>query len=297
MKITYVTGNWAKVKSAKQILEPLGFEIDNIKIDIPELQDNSIENIAKFSAKSASDKLKCDVLKNDSGLCIESLNNFPGPYTHYVDETLGEDGILKLMENIENRKAYFIEVLAYCKYGEEPITFTSITPGTISKNKQGQYGWSWDFIFIPEGEAKTLGCYEDEERFKFWNNDAYLKLADYLKKQITKHEMHLNTRPFELIKNKTKTIELRVLDEKRSLIKSNDIIEFENRTTKEIIKARVVKLHRYRNFEELYKHFDKISMGYNEDEEANFHDMDIYYPQEEQDKYGVVGIEIEVLDK
>ena len=33
MKITYVTGNWAKVESAKQFFEPLGFEIDNIKID------------------------------------------------------------------------------------------------------------------------------------------------------------------------------------------------------------------------------------------------------------------------
>ena len=293
MKITYVTGNWAKIESAKQTLGPLGIEIDNIKIDVPELQDDSIENVAKYSAKWASQELKCDVLKNDSGLCIDALNGFPGPYTHYVDDTLGEDKILKLLEGEENRNAYFIEVLAYCKYNEEPITFTSITKGTIAKEKQGEYGWSWDFIFIPEGQTKTLGCFEDNERFKLWNNDAYLKLANYLKGQ--KHEMRLHHEPFELIKAKTKTIELRLLDEKRSLIKENDIIEFVDRTTNERIKTKVIKRYKYNSFDELYKHHDKVSIGYKIDEEPNPKDMEQYYPQEEQAKYGVVGIEIEVI--
>ena len=112
-KITYVTGNWAKIMSARQLLEPLGFEIEQVKMDVPEIQHDSIEEVAKFSAKWASDKLGKTVLKNDSGLCIESLNGFPGPYTHYVDDTLGEDGVLKLLEGVEYRKAYFIEVLAY----------------------------------------------------------------------------------------------------------------------------------------------------------------------------------------
>lgn len=118
MEIVYVTGNWAKIANAKQVLEPLGFTIKNIKMDTIEIQSDSIEYVAKYSAKNASDKLKCDVLKNDSGLVIPSLKGFPGPYTHYADDTIGEDGILKLMDGIEDREAYFVEVLAYCKYGE-----------------------------------------------------------------------------------------------------------------------------------------------------------------------------------
>ena len=179
-KITYVTGNWAKILSARQILEPLGFEIDQIKMDVPELQDDLIENVAKFSAKWASDKLKCDVLKNDSGLCIDALNGFPGPYTHYVDDTLKEDGILKLLDGEENRNAHFEEVLAYCEYGKEPVIFKSITNGKIAKEKSGTYGWSWDFIFIPEGETKTLGNFDDDIRFKYWNMEGYNYLAKYL---------------------------------------------------------------------------------------------------------------------
>lgn len=183
MKITYVTGNWAKIDSARQILEPLGFEIDNVKLDTVEIQADDVEEVAKYSAKWASEKLKCNVLKNDSGLFVEALNGFPGVYTHYADDTIGEDGLLKLLDGVENRKAYFKEALAYQEYGKEPVVFVGITKGTIAKEKSGTYGWSWDFVFIPEGETKTLGCFPDEERWKFWSLENYEKLAEYLKKQ------------------------------------------------------------------------------------------------------------------
>lgn len=182
-KITYVTGNWAKLKSAQLILEPLGFEIDNIKMNTTEIQADTVEEVAMHSAKEASEKLKCSVLKNDSGIFVDALGGFPGPYTHYVDDKLGEDGLLKLLEGEENRNACFIEAFAYCEYEKEPIVFTSVTKGIIAKEKSGKYGWSWDFIFIPEGKDKTLANFPDEERFKLWNIDAYHKLAEYLKKQ------------------------------------------------------------------------------------------------------------------
>lgn len=73
MKITYITGNWAKVKSAKQILEPLGIEVDNVKMSTTEIQADTVEEVAIRSAKEASEKLKCSTLKNDTGLFIEEL--------------------------------------------------------------------------------------------------------------------------------------------------------------------------------------------------------------------------------
>lgn len=109
------------------------------------------------------------------------------------------------------------------------------------------------------------------------------------------HNMRLHNEPFELIKNGTKTIELRLNDEKRSIIKENDIILFENRKNAEIIKTKVIKLHKYNSFAELYKHFDKVSLGYNYNEEVSYKDMEKYYSKEEQDKYGVLGIEIKLI--
>lgn len=110
------------------------------------------------------------------------------------------------------------------------------------------------------------------------------------------HELRLHNEPFELIKNGTKTIEMRLYDEKRKLIKENDIIEFTNRVTKEKIKAKVIKLHLYNNFKELYDNFDNVSLGYKESDIKNYKDMEKYYSTEEQQEYGVVGIEIEVFN-
>ncbi|MCI5702626.1 MAG: ASCH domain-containing protein [Bacilli bacterium] len=112
-----------------------------------------------------------------------------------------------------------------------------------------------------------------------------------------KHEMKLNNEPFECIKNGTKTIELRLNDEKRKLLTVGDYIEFTNRVTNEKLLVEVIDLFKYNSFEELYKHFNKIEMGYSINEEANPKDMENYYSKEEQEKYGVLGIKIKKLTK
>ena len=189
MKLTYVTGNKYKIELAQKILGPLGVEILQKKIYCPEIQDNEIENVSKFSAKYAADKLNEAVIKNDSGLVIEGLNGFPGPYTAYVEDTLTEEGILKLMEGIQNRKAYFVEVISYCEPGSDPVSFVSKTYGTISTEKRGEYGWSYDRIFVPKDESKTLAEFNDDERWKFWTDDAYLQLRDYVEKKTNNIEL------------------------------------------------------------------------------------------------------------
>ena len=112
-----------------------------------------------------------------------------------------------------------------------------------------------------------------------------------------KHNMSLNNRPFKSIKEGTKTIELRLNDEKRSLLKVGDEIEFTNRDTNEKLSVDIINLYKYPSFKELYKHFNKIEMGYSINEEANPKDMENYYSKEEQEKYGVLGIKIKKLTK
>ena len=92
-----------------------------------------------------------------------------------------------------------------------------------------------------------------------------------------KHNMSLNNRPFKSIKEGTKTIELRLNDEKRSLLKVGDEIEFTNRDTNEKLSVDIINLHKYHSFKELYKHFNKIDMGYNKDEPVEPKDMEAYY--------------------
>lgn len=113
----------------------------------------------------------------------------------------------------------------------------------------------------------------------------------------TKHEMYLNDKPFTKIKEETKTLELRLNDEKRQLLKIGDLIEFTNRTTLEKMLVIIENLYKFDSFEELYKHFNKIEMGYDEEETASHKDMEEYYKITEQNKYGVLGIQIKKLKK
>lgn len=112
-----------------------------------------------------------------------------------------------------------------------------------------------------------------------------------------KYEMKLNNGPFKKIKDGTKTIELRLNDEKRQLLKEKDLIEFTNRETLEKLLVEIENLYYYSSFKELYKNFNKIEMGYEKDDIADPKDMEKYYSKEEQEKYGVLGIKIKKLNK
>ena len=109
------------------------------------------------------------------------------------------------------------------------------------------------------------------------------------------HYMNLKKSPFEMIKSGYKTIELRLYDEKRALINVNDEIVFS--CGNETLTVKVLALHRFENFDALYQSLDLLKCGYLPEElkTAKADDMNIYYPPEKQQKYGVVGIEIELI--
>ena len=100
-----------------------------------------------------------------------------------------------------------------------------------------------------------------------------------------KHYMKLQNDPFTKIKNKTKTIEMRLNDEKRRKIKIHDLIEFTNIKTGEKLFTKVINLHYYNDFDELYKNHDKISIGYSMEDIPNPSDMSIYYNESDIKKY------------
>ena len=104
------------------------------------------------------------------------------------------------------------------------------------------------------------------------------------------YRMHLDKEHFENVKAGNKTVEIRLNDKKRREFKVGDKIEFENRADKAKLEVTITELNIYTSFEELYKHEDKLAMGYKEDEVACPDDMSIYYSEEDQIKNGVVAI-------
>lgn len=115
-----------------------------------------------------------------------------------------------------------------------------------------------------------------------------------LSRQINVHKMKLNPTPFEMIKSGEKTIELRLFDEKRQQVKVGDKIVFTDNTIGETLNTTVMKLHRFNTFDELYQSLPLLKCGYTTEniDSATPADMTQYYSVEEQNKYGVVGIEV-----
>lgn len=112
------------------------------------------------------------------------------------------------------------------------------------------------------------------------------------------HHMKLQPSPFEKTKSGLKTYELRLLDPKRQSITPGDIIEFLNLANKrDKIRVRVIALHPFSNFAELYDALPLLKCGYTEDNvsDASPDDMEQYYSKDEQAKWGVVGIELELI--
>ncbi|MBM4241184.1 MAG: XTP/dITP diphosphatase [Euryarchaeota archaeon] len=166
MKINFITGNKHKVDEAQNIFSNFGIEIKHVNLGYPEIQ-GELEDVAKYGAKHAAMQLGKPVIVEDAGLFIKALNWFPGTYSSYVQETIGNKGILKLMDNVKDRYAEFRSVVGFCKPNSEPEIFFGVVRGHISYKARGKYGFAFDPIFYPERCDKTFGELTIEEKNQF----------------------------------------------------------------------------------------------------------------------------------
>ena len=114
------------------------------------------------------------------------------------------------------------------------------------------------------------------------------------------HNMKLHPRPFEMIRCGLKRYELRLFDEKRQKIKPGDLILFTNSNdVDKQIQVSVLSVQIFPDFEALYRALPISACGYLPDElkDASAKDMQSYYSREQQEKYGVIAIEVKLLSE
>ena len=157
----FVSSNSHKYKEAKAILDSFGVNVGFLKSELQEIQSDALGDIALAKAQDAFSKFKKPVIVEDAGLFVDSLGGFPGPYSSYVFQRIGNDGILDLMNN-KKRDAKFVSIITYCD--KKVIwSFEGKINGTISKTKKGD-GWGYDPIFIPKNAKNTFAKIDDKNK-------------------------------------------------------------------------------------------------------------------------------------
>ena len=180
--ITFASTNQNKFLEVQSILSTRNIPVDFLQIYLAEIQSDSLEEIAREKAKTAFAKVGRHVLVEDDGLFINSLGGFPGQYSSFVFQTIGNDGILKLLAGSANRSAYFWSLIAFYN-GITLSIFDGRVNGSISDRITEGGGWGYDPIFVPDGTDLTFAELKESkneyshrkgalERFAQW----YLKL-------------------------------------------------------------------------------------------------------------------------
>ncbi len=126
MEIYFITSNKGKISSLENVLATNGLsdvKVISQKLDLVEPQASSVKEVSKSKALQAYSILKKPLLVEDGGFYIETLNNFPGAYVRYILDTIGVEGILKLMEGQTNRKARFYSCTTYVNERGELFQF------------------------------------------------------------------------------------------------------------------------------------------------------------------------------
>ncbi len=182
-ELTFITGNSAK---AKYLSEYFHLAVVHKKLDIPEIQSLDLREVVEAKAKSAYVMLGTPVLVEDVSVTFIALKRLPGPLIKWFLETLGNEGLCKLLDGYPDRDAVAEVMYGYCDGGEVQF-FHGRVEGHISTNPRGETKFGWDPVFIPNGHTEQTWAEMsgDEKHATSMRKPALKLLSDFLAKQNT----------------------------------------------------------------------------------------------------------------
>lgn len=185
-EIIFITSNAKKYLAAKKYFNKTGFTLRRQNLECPEIQNMDVSEVVKFSVKFMAEKLKKPVIKSDQGFYIEALNGFPGAYMSDVERTIRKEGFKRIMQGVKNRQAKFVEALAYCSPGKEPIVFVAEKKGVLAKDFQGANGFGIDFLFILEGDGRAIASFPKGRLAEVYDFKLWPEMIGFLERKHKK---------------------------------------------------------------------------------------------------------------
>ena len=179
--VYFISSNINKFYEVREVLNEFGLSTVLLRLRKVEVQSDSIEEVARRSAELTAKELGLNVVTEDAGLFIKALNGFPGPYSSYVYRTLGNQGILKLMEGVDERDAEFRSAVAFAEPEGEVKVFVGVVKGEIAREIASGRKFGFDPIFLPVGcGGKTFAELDVREKNKVSHRGiAFRKFAEW----------------------------------------------------------------------------------------------------------------------
>ena len=185
--ICFVTGNQHKYNEIYALFEKaeINYHLEQKDLPMIEIQAERLKDVAVFKLQSIKENLNSSYFIEDAGFFVDvPLNGFPGVYSKYVLQTIGNEGLLKLIEDFDATKAHFETVIAlYHKPNDKILVFEGKVEGCISAVKRGEHGFGFDPIFISnEIPYKTFAELTTSEKNQISHRaKAWTQLLKYLK--------------------------------------------------------------------------------------------------------------------
>lgn len=182
-QLNFITGNANKLREVRAILGDC-VDLQSRSVDLPEIQ-GSIEEVSKDKARRAAEAVQGPVLVEDTALSFNALNGLPGVYIKWFMESVGHEGLNKMLDGFEDRSAKAICTFSYSEGpGHEPIVFQGITDGKIVRPR-GPTTFGWDPIFEYTPAGQTYAEMDKAEKNKISHRGKALeKLKAWLASEV-----------------------------------------------------------------------------------------------------------------
>jgi XTP/dITP diphosphohydrolase len=189
--VYFATTNKAKFITLDKIMSKYRIKVRHVHMQLPEPRSDDVKEIAMEKVRYAFSVIKKPCIALDAGFYIPSLNGFPKAFVNFALDTIGIEGIMRLVGN-KSRKCEFRHCIAYFDgRTSKPICFDQAAPGKLARSIKGRlkpFNWSkLSLVFIPQNFDKTLSQMSEKEYYGWREtsgvDDYERRFAEFLLKR------------------------------------------------------------------------------------------------------------------
>jgi len=160
-RIRFVTSSSHKLREAEAIL---GTQLERVALDLTEPQGLDVVAIALAKARTAYERTGVPVMVEDTSLELDALGGFPGPLIRWLMDSAGPASLARLLDGFDDRGAT-AHCVAVVVDGAREWVGEGVVHGAIAEEPQGESGFGWDVVFIPDWDGRrTFAQMPPEEK-------------------------------------------------------------------------------------------------------------------------------------